>query len=133
MYRWISIRCFRFRRGGGKRSSEPSLHPIHARSLRNNPRVVPHFEQSPHSFAAVVPVVEGTFVDVHANKLIGELGIEIAGELHGVAERFFTMIDGVLNALAQRLSDAGHRFPAKRATDGISAERQRQSSNFLPP
>ena len=61
------------------------------------------------------------------------MGIEIAGELHGVGQRFFAMIDGVLDALAQRLGDTGHRFRAKRATDGVSSERQRQSGDFLPP
>ena len=39
----------------------------------------------------------------------------------------------VLDALAQRLCDAGHRFRAERAADGVSSERQRQSSDFLPP
>src|ERR1035437_4517075 len=34
-----------------------SLHPLHSRRLRNNPRLVPHIEQSPHGFATVVAVV----------------------------------------------------------------------------
>src|SRR6266481_3840352 len=131
MCRWTLIRYFRLRRGCGKR--QPSLDPIHARRLRNNPRVVPHFEQPPHRFAAVVSVIQSTFVDVHADKLIGELSIKIAGKLHGVAERFFAMINGVLDALTQRLSDAGHRFAAERAPDGVSAEWQREPGNFLPP
>src|SRR6266404_8061701 len=109
------------------------LDPIDSRRLRNNPRVVPHFEEPSHRFATVISIVERTFVYVHADKLIGELGIEIAGKLHGVAERFFAMINGILDALAQRLGDAGHRFWTERAPDGISAERQRQSGNFLPP
>src|ERR1700692_3070578 len=103
------------------------------RRLRNNPGVVPHFEQPPYSLSAIVAIVKRTFVDIHTDKLIGKLTIEIAGKLHRVAERLFTMINGVLDALAQRLSDAGHRFPPERAPDGISAERQRQSRNFLPP
>ena len=43
------------------------------------------------------------------------------------------MIDGVLDALAQCLSDARHRFRAERAADGVSAERQRQARDFQPP
>jgi len=43
------------------------------------------------------------------------------------------MIDGVLDALAQRLRDASHRFRAQRAPDRVSPERQRQSRDFLPP
>src|SRR5271169_934720 len=43
------------------------------------------------------------------------------------------MIEGVLDALAQRLGDAGHRFPAERASDGVSSKRKGQSRNFLPP
>src|SRR6266403_5031126 len=97
------------------------LDPIDSRRLRNNPRVVPHLEQPPHRFAAVVSVIQSTFVDVHTDKLIGKLGIEIAGELHGVTERFFAMIDGVLDALVQCLSDARHRFRTERAPDSVSA------------
>src|SRR5260370_42158705 len=100
-----------------------SLHLIHARRLKNNPRVVPHFEQPPNRFTAVVSVVESTFVDVHTNELIGELGIEIAGKLHGVAERFFAMIDCVLDALAQRLFYTGHRFRPERTADWVFAQR----------
>src|ERR1700686_3780008 len=133
MFQWILIRCFRLRRGYGRCSSQFSLHPVHARCLRNNPRVVSHFEQTSPPFAAVVSVIQSTFIDVHTDKLIGKLGIEIAGKLHRVAERLFAMINGVLDALAQRLSDAGHRFPPERAPYGVSSKRQRQSGNFLPP
>src|SRR5208282_2624846 len=109
------------------------LHPLYARRRGNDPRLVPHVEEPADGFAAVVAVVERAFVDVHADEFVGELGIEIAGKLHGIGERFFAMIDGVLNALAQRLGDAGHRFAAERAPDGVSAERQRQAGDFLPP
>src|SRR5208282_3073276 len=81
----------------------------------------------------VVPVVEGSLVNIHTDKFIGELGIKIAGKLHSVAERFFAMINGILNTLAQRLGDARYRFSAERAPDGVSSEGQRQSGNFLPP
>ena len=72
-------------------------------------------------------------VYVHADEFIGELGVKIAGKLHRVGKRFFAMIDGVLNTLTQRLGNARHGLGAKRAPDGVSAERQRQSRNFLPP
>src|ERR1700720_2082646 len=82
------------------RTARALLHPLHVRCLRNNPCLVPHVEQPLHRFPAVLAIVEGALVNVHADKFIRELSIEIAGELHSIAERFFAMIDGVLDTLA---------------------------------
>src|SRR5258708_2562030 len=64
-----------------------ALHPIDSGPRRNNSCLVSHIEQPPHGFAAVVPIVEGALVDVHANEFVGELGIEIASKLHRIGER----------------------------------------------
>src|ERR1700723_1752373 len=92
-----------------------------------------HIEKTAHRFAAVVAVIQRALIHVHADKLIRELGIEIARKLHGVSERLFAMADGVLDALMQRVCDAGHRFATERAADGIPAERSPAAGFFLPP
>ena len=51
----------------------------------DDPAVESHLEEFADGFAAVFAVVQGALVDVHADKLIGQRGIEIAGELHGVS------------------------------------------------
>src|ERR1039457_438921 len=43
------------------------------------------------------------------------------------------MIDGVLDALAQRLGHACYSFRAERAANGVSAEGTVQSGDFQPP
>jgi hypothetical protein len=83
--------------------------------------------------AAVIPVVQGAIIYVHADEFIGELGIEVARKLHRISERFLAMINGVLDTLAQRLGNTSHGFMAERSSNGVSAERKRESGNFLPP
>src|SRR6267378_856567 len=107
--------------------------PLHPRRNRNNTRLVPHIQQPPDRFPAVIPVVEGSLVDVHADEFVGELGIEVAGELHGIGECFVAMINCILDAVAQRLGNAGNRLGAKRSANRVSAERQGQAGYFLPP
>ena len=85
-----------------------SLYPLYSRRLRNDASFVPHVEQQAYGFASVIAIIQGTLVDIHANEFIGLLGVEVAGELHGVSQSFFAMIDAVLNTLAQRVADAGH-------------------------
>ncbi len=43
------------------------------------------------------------------------------------------MIESILDAVAQSLRDRRHELRAERTTDGIAAERKRQSGNLLPP
>src|SRR6266567_4918174 len=94
---------------------------------------MPHVQQPPDAFPAVIAVVEGTLVDVHADEFVGKLRVEIAGELHGIGQRFFAMIDGVLNTVAQSLRHTGDRLRTEGATDRIPAQRQWQTGYFLPP
>src|SRR6202044_1777950 len=75
--------------------------PIHARFRPDNPRFVPHIQQPSHGFAAVRTVIECALVHVHADKLVSLFRVEIAGKLHCVSQRFFAMIESILNTLAQ--------------------------------
>ena len=60
-----------------------------------------HVQQAAHGFASIRAIVQGALVDVHADKLVGELGIDIARELHGVGQGFVAMVERVLNAVPQ--------------------------------
>ena len=44
---------------------------------------------------AVFAVVERALVDVHADEAVGQRGVEVAGELHGVGERLFAVVECV--------------------------------------
>src|SRR5437868_15550813 len=48
---------------------------IHLRTMRNDSGVVAHVKQPPHRLTAVLAVVQGALVYVHAYEFIGHLGI----------------------------------------------------------
>src|SRR6202789_911921 len=109
------------------------LNPIYARFRSNNPRLVPHIKQSHNSLASFRTVVERTLVHVHANKPVGSLRVEIAGELHRIGQCFFSVVERILNAVTQRAVDRGNQLRPKRAADGVASQRQRQARHLLPP
>src|SRR5689334_24640881 len=45
------------------------------------------------SVLAFFAVAEGPLVDIHADKLIGEIGFHVAGELHGVFQGIFAVLE----------------------------------------
>ena len=74
----------------------------------NDAAVVPHLKQLADGFAAVFTVVQGAVVDVHADELVGERGVEVASKLHGVGERLVAVVEGVLDAVAQCVGGDAH-------------------------
>src|SRR5580765_5414669 len=87
-----------------------SSHPVNLRFRADDAGFVAHVEQASDGFAAVGSVVEGAFVHVHADECIGGLRVEIAGELHGISQRFFAVIEAILNALAESSGNDGHEL-----------------------
>src|ERR1700733_14412917 len=63
--------------------------------------------------ASFLAVIERPIVDVHANELVGELRVHIAGKLHGVIERGLAMFEGVANAIADHARHLAAQFGAK--------------------
>ena len=71
--------------------------------------LITHGEDLADGFAAVIAIVQCALVDVHADEAVGEIGIEVARELHGVLECGFAVVHGMLDAGAQSVSgDALH-------------------------
>src|SRR6202451_2066737 len=108
-------------------------YPIHVRFRADDSRFVSHVEQAAHGFAAIGAVVQCALIDVHADKLVRRLRIQIAGKLHGVRQSSFAMVKPVLNAVTQRGRDRRHEFRAKRAANDVAAYWQRQDGPLLPP
>ena len=93
-----------------------------------------HVEQTADGLTSFRAVVEGAIIHIHADKLVGELRIEVAGKLHGVGQRFITMFERVLNALAQRGGDlqhvyGEHRYPAQLVLQDVRTLHGRQFGN----
>jgi hypothetical protein len=94
------------------------------RLMRNDACPVAHSEQFLDGFAAVIAIVEGAGIYIHADKAVGHLRVKVAGELHGVGESFLAMIKRVLNAFTQCLVDAGNQLRSQVPADGVAAQRQ---------
>jgi hypothetical protein len=92
-----------------------------------------HGEQFANGVFAVFTVVEGAFVDVHADEAIGEGGVEVTRELHGVSQGLFAVVERVLDAVAQGVGGGEEGFGAKGAADGVSAEGKGKTGLFAPP
>jgi hypothetical protein len=99
----------------------------------NDAAIVAHLEKLVDGFAAVGTVVERALVDVHADEPVGEGRIEVPGELHGIGEGLFTIVQSVLDAIAECVGCAGERFRAKRAANGVAAEGEGKASLLAPP
>ena len=95
--------------------------------------LVAHGEYLADSFAAIVAVVQGALVDVHADEAVGEVGIEVAGELHGIFQRGLAVVHGMLNAGAQSVGGDALHLSAERAADSVASKRQRQAGLLMPP
>src|ERR1039458_8425369 len=72
---------FRFEVALGQKLRSFLRREIDSGFLRNDSCLVAHVEQTAHGFAAIGAVIEGALVDVHADEFVGELGVQVAGEL----------------------------------------------------
>src|SRR3974377_268678 len=108
-------------------------HKIHRRLVGNNTALVSRVEQPGDGLAAVLAVVEGALVDVHSDELVGLLYIQIAGELHGILQRFFAVVESVLDAVAERVAAGQDQLSSQVALDGVSTQGERQTGLVAPP
>src|SRR6266436_653947 len=86
-----------------------------------------------HRLPALFAVAERPIVDVHAHELVGEVGVHLAGELHGVVQSLFPVFQTVRNAVTNCLGDTATQLRAQCAANGVPSQRQRQTGLLLPP
>src|SRR5207244_10624891 len=67
-----------------------------------------------YGLPALFAVPERPFVYIHADKLIGQFGIPLAGELHCLVQGLLSIFEAIRNAGADRLGDLPRNFPSKR-------------------
>ncbi len=91
------------------------------RAVRNNAALEAQFEQFANGLAAVVAVVQGALIDVHADEAVASEVSRSRGELHGILQRFFAVIERMLDAVAQGIGRGQQSISAKRTADGIAA------------
>ena len=65
-------------------------------------------------------------VHVHADELLGQRLFHVARELHGVVQRFFVIVQRVLDAVAHQAAAFALNVRIERSQQRIGAERQRQ-------
>src|SRR5271170_5696327 len=93
----------------------------------------PAGEEFAHGATPFVAVIERPAVHVHADELVGELGVHVAGELHGVLESRFAVPERIADALPDDARHLTAHLGTKSAANRVCAERQRQARLFLPP
>src|SRR3974390_25803 len=108
-------------------------HKIHGWLVGNNTALVSRVEQLSDGLAAVLTVIQGPLVDVHSDELVGLLYVQIAGELHGILQRFFAVVESVLDAIAQCVAAGQDQLRSQVALDGVSTQRKRQTGLVAPP
>src|SRR5437773_10562126 len=91
------------------------------------------FKDPADGLAALDAIVESEIIHIHSDEAIDLVYIQAAGKLNGVIRGFLTMIESVLDAFANILSDLLHHRAAEIALDDIAAERKRQTGALLPP
>jgi len=74
---------------------------LYAGFVGDDAALVAHVEEFADSFAAVVAVIDGAVIDVHADEAVGHGGVKVAGKLHGVFEGLLAVIESVPDAVAQ--------------------------------
>src|SRR5580698_276225 len=102
-------------------------------AVGNDATIVAHIEKLTDGFAAVRTVVEGALIDIHAHETVGEGGVEVASELHGVGEGLFAVIEGVLDAVAESVGRAGESFRTEGAADRVATQREGKTGLVAPP
>src|SRR6266849_5687238 len=75
---------------------------LHVDSVRNDASFVAFGEQAAHGLTAAFAVIEREIVHPHCHKAIRERRIHLAGELHGVLQSIFAIVERILDALFQQ-------------------------------
>src|SRR6266700_2964326 len=109
------------------------LHELDIGLVRNDARPVAHFQQTHDCVPTVLTVVDGAFVHIHPHETVGCPLVEIAGKLHGVSQSFLTMVERILDAVAQSVRDRTDQLRPKLATDRVPTQRKRQPGKLMPP
>src|SRR5207302_10992577 len=86
-----------------------------------------------HCSATSLAVAKCPTVYIHPDKLIRQLRIHIARELHGVMQRFLSMFESVCHALADGPRNLSSGLRSQRTPHGIASQRPWQLRRLQPP
>src|SRR5260370_36918437 len=89
-------------------------------------------DQLYYGLPALFAVAQSPFVHVHADKLVGQFGVHVAGELHGIVQSFFAVLYAVGNTVADGLGDMRAQVRPEGGGSGITANREGETGLPLP-
>jgi len=95
--------------------------PIYPGFVGDYSGFVAHVEEASDGLAAIGAVIQGALVDVHSYERVSGLRVEVAGELHGVGQAFFAVIQGVLDAFTKGLRYGRDELGTESAADSIAS------------
>src|ERR1700716_3814589 len=110
-----------------------SADEVDIRAVGNDASVEAHGKKLLNGFSAVGAVVERALVYVHSDEAISQRGVEVAGKLHGVGQGLLTVVQCVLDAIAERVGCGQKCLWSERTADCVAPERERQAGLFAPP
>src|SRR6185437_14811618 len=99
-----------------------SIHEVDDGRNGDDSPLIAHVEKGPNRMPAIGAIIQRALVHIHTHEAAGHCGIEIAGELHGILERLIAMVEGIANAVPQRLGEDGVIVRGERTPDDISAQ-----------
>jgi hypothetical protein len=95
-------------------------------TLWNQSGFVTQIEEFLRSFRYDVAAIDRVVIHVHTDELVRHAGVHVSGELQGVRQGFFSMIERVLDALSHQPAALSLHIAWERAEQGIGAQRQGQ-------
>ena len=94
---------------------------IDLRLIRNDAPFIAHIEELSNRLAAIISVVQGPLVDIHADEAVRHGGLQVTCELHRVFQRCFAVIECMLDTVAQSVGRDALDLGAQRPTNGVAA------------
>ncbi len=90
-------------------------------------------EETADGFAALLAVIEGPMIDIHPDKLVGEVASHVPGVGEGVLHGFGPVVEAVANAGGEEVGDGLAGGGVEALMDDIAAEGKGESVVFLSP
>ncbi len=89
------------------------LNKFHGRAFGDHADGGAFVEEAVDGFAAAGAVVEGPFVDVHADEFVGEFEVHVAAEAECVFDGFVAVVEGELDRFFENAGDVERRVPGR--------------------
>jgi hypothetical protein len=129
-----NLRAVPARPGLGARGWISLLHEFQCGQPWNQPQPVGPAQETSDRFPALLAIIEGPMIHIHAHEFIGQVTPHVAGVLESMLDSFRAVVETVLNAGGQQARESLARGDLEALVDDVSSQREGQSVIlFTPP